>query len=131
MGKSSTGASVTCSGHGRCMSLRDVNSLYTDKYSRSGSEYNNWDADMVHGCNCDAGWEGVRCDLRSCPKGIDPVLVAKEEVQLVDCTCSNSVCKGDFVISFNGIDSAPFTANATEDVIEYLLEVTLVNICVT
>lgn len=24
-----------------------------------------WDADMIHGCDCDIGWEGADCSLRT------------------------------------------------------------------
>lgn len=26
--------------------------------------YEEWDADMIHGCLCDEGWEGYDCSLR-------------------------------------------------------------------
>jgi len=34
----------------RCISMQGV--------------YDGWDADMIHGCVCDDGWEGYDCSLR-------------------------------------------------------------------
>lgn len=32
-----------------------------------------WDAEMMYGCNCDAGYSGPMCSLRSCAVGDDPL----------------------------------------------------------
>ncbi len=34
--------------------------------------YGLWDADSIFGCDCDAGYTGPDCSLRTCPYGIDP-----------------------------------------------------------
>lgn len=38
-----------------------------------------WDANMMYGCNCDAGYSGPMCNLRNCAVGDDP-LTGTEEV---------------------------------------------------
>lgn len=39
-----------------------------------------WDAGMMYGCNCDAGYSGPSCGLRECAVGDDP-LTGTDEVQ--------------------------------------------------
>ena len=36
-------------------------------------DYSLWDADKHQMCVCDAGFEGVDCALRTCPRGADPL----------------------------------------------------------
>jgi len=57
-----TGAGITCSGHGLCLSA----------YA-SQPEYSLWDKDKTMTCECDAGYTGPDCSLRQCPSGADPV----------------------------------------------------------
>lgn len=52
----------TCSGHGVCSTLSEVNSGYTG-----------WDDDKIQVCQCDPGYEGYDCASRSCRLGDDPV----------------------------------------------------------
>ena len=81
-----------CSGHGRCVSMRQMakegsgfpishNTLYEEQASGQG-----WDADRIYGCVCDSGWSvglaagqtqeaewfGPDCSMRHCPSGEDP-----------------------------------------------------------
>ena len=66
---------VTCSGHGRCMTLREAGAPSNwdgRALTRPHATYeNNWDADVT-GCVCDAGFHGHNCSLRTCPTGDDP-----------------------------------------------------------
>lgn len=39
-----------------------------------------WDAGMMYGCNCDAGYSGPSCSLRECAVGDDP-LTGTDEVR--------------------------------------------------
>merc|ERR1712086_192083 len=82
-----------CSGHGRCVSMREMASIDTalpltatlttyDGYEDSIT----WDQDMSYGCVCDSSWEvglesgqtqtpeyfGPDCSLRHCPTGDNP-----------------------------------------------------------
>ena len=83
-----------CNGRGRCQNMRSLDEMSVEKsfiesigiYCRfryyaslkdpgEGSVYlyeSNWDAKMMHGCNCDDGMFGPDCCLRSCPTGDDP-----------------------------------------------------------
>ncbi len=113
-----------CSGNGRCMSLREV-SLYQDYvvYSES-AEYSGWDADMIHGCVCDPGWEGVSCGKRSCPRGDDPLTPATDDVQLVDCKCTT--CQGGMYLTFQGQQTSFLPYNAPAALIQYRLQVSVI-----
>ena len=50
---------------------------------------NLWDADMMYGCNCDAGYTGPSCSLRECAVGDDPL------------TGTDEVCKECHINSIN------------------------------
>lgn len=110
------GLKNVCSGHGRCLSLRESTRLqdFNDYSSYSAYyEYDDWDADMIHGCACEDGWEGPACDLKSCPKGDDPQTAGQDEVQLIDCDCIT--CIGGLFISFRGARTRliPYDADET------------------
>lgn len=53
-----------CSNRGRCMSMRDAASVIDGQSLIFEGVYEGWDADMIHGCLCDDGWEGYDCSLR-------------------------------------------------------------------
>ncbi|KAL7541763.1 hypothetical protein ACHAXR_011191 [Thalassiosira sp. AJA248-18] len=70
----------SCSGHGTCLSMRELGLLHTNADTSPspityGSDPNGaatWDADRIFGCSCDVGFEGYDCSLRTCPQGIEP-----------------------------------------------------------
>ncbi len=108
------------------MSLRDVN-LHQDyvRFEESVS-YTEWDADLIHGCVCDPGWEGVACEKRSCPRGDDPVTTEADngpldDIQLLDCACSS--CTGGLHLTFQGQQTQFIPYDATEKYIEFRLKV--------
>lgn len=109
-----------CSGKGQCMSLREV-SEYQDYDTHLGytSYTNGWDADMIHACVCDEGWEGVSCTKRSCPKGDDPTTVGVDEVQLIDCQCAQ--CAGGLHLTFEGFQTPFIPYDASEELVLYRL----------
>lgn len=123
MGTSASGLNDVCSGHGRCISLRDAAGFpdylnYLDQVI-----YDDWDADMVHGCSCDEGWEGSSCSRRSCPKGDDPYTSGQSrEIQILECVCSGD-CTGSFRLTFQGQTSAIIPLNASISMLKYRLEV--------
>jgi hypothetical protein len=75
-----------CSGHGLCRTLKEVASGARSRKSVSGQagniifsgvreafDYALWDADKHQMCICDAGFSGIDCSSRSCPRGDDPL----------------------------------------------------------
>lgn len=123
MGYSSNGKFDVCSGHGRCLSLRDAaNYVDGDQFTTQVS-YSDWDADMVYGCDCNPGWEGSSCSRKSCPKGDDPYTSDQiYEVQIIDCQCSGN-CAGSFSLVFKGEMTAKIPLNASAELLKYRLEV--------
>lgn len=96
-----------CSGHGTCEYVKDLKfgQSYHDYYD--GSTYDkmglgigakalvdtdlSWDNDRARTCVCDAGWTGLKCNLRMCPVGNDvmdhvpsPTLRQKHTITLYD-----------------------------------------------
>ncbi|KAL9189485.1 hypothetical protein ACHAXT_009160 [Thalassiosira profunda] len=69
-----------CSGHGTCLSMRELALRHEDTDGSPlpitfGSDPNSaatWDADRVHGCLCDEGFSSFDCSRRTCPVGVDP-----------------------------------------------------------
>jgi len=75
-----------CSGQGICRTLREVAAGALSRQavgSRGGSllfagvrepfDYSLWDADKHQMCVCDAGFSGIDCSQRSCPRSNDPL----------------------------------------------------------
>jgi hypothetical protein len=75
-----------CSGQGICRTLREVaaGALSRTAIGNQGGsiifagvkepfDYSLWDADKHQMCVCDAGFTGVDCSLRSCPRHGDPL----------------------------------------------------------
>ena len=123
IGISASGSPDICSGNGRCMSLRDAASVPNYELFLNQVTYDDWDADMVHGCVCNDGWEGSSCSRRSCPKGDDPYTTGQlPEVQVLECSCSDS-CVGTFRLSFEGKNTGRIPLNASAEVLKYRLEV--------
>jgi len=58
-----------CSGHGRCVS----SSVSDDGYGKTNFNSATWDSGKTRECACDRGWQGISCDARICPVGIDPL----------------------------------------------------------
>ena len=71
------GEDAQCSNHGRCISLKDASHLYDGyKWTSTASYTTPWDADRVHGCDCDAGYFGYDCSQQLCTLGDDPTATA-------------------------------------------------------
>ena len=58
---------AVCSGHGTC---KDIKTLAAEQ---SGNVYNLWDEHTTMGCDCDAGFSGPDCSLKTCKAGADPL----------------------------------------------------------
>ena len=57
----------SCSGHGVCKTIKQLAA------ADHGNVYELWDKDATMGCECDAGYYGPDCSLRSCKYGVDPL----------------------------------------------------------
>lgn len=71
-----------CSGHGVCLSARNMYRTSADDQVTGGVSVANaqgisyefpWDADGTQSCYCDYGFRGHDCSLRECPSGSDPL----------------------------------------------------------
>lgn len=78
---------VTCNGRGTCMTLAEaarrreqITALPPLAYGLSTNAAA-WDANMIQGCVCEAGWTGYDCTQRDCPLGSDPLFRGSLEVQ--------------------------------------------------
>ncbi|KAA0165806.1 hypothetical protein FNF31_01783 [Cafeteria roenbergensis] len=103
-----------CSGHGRCMSMREAAAEVNGFSLLRKVLYDEpWDADVLRGCVCDPEWEGYDCSQRRCPRGDDPLTAGQsDEVQLLSCSCPNDECVGDMTLSFYGQASPRINATS-------------------
>ena len=86
-----------------------------------------WDADMVRGCTCDAGFASWDCAERPCPLGDDPLTTGQaDEVQLVRCDLDPDAPQwlgNQFTLSFRSAVTRPFSPRATAaDIAALLME---------
>ena len=68
-----------CEDHGRCQSLYYFASMQDPGEGTVYTYEDVWDAFMLYGCNCDPGFSGPSCGLRTCAVGDDP-LTGTDEV---------------------------------------------------
>jgi hypothetical protein len=92
-----TAAGAACSGHGACLSMAQLaatasvnGEVAPVSYGADPALVATWDAHMVRGCHCDAGWGGFDCASATCARGED--VTAREwdasltdEVQSLTC----------------------------------------------
>jgi len=85
-----TGCPNDCSGHGRCLSMKqlattsDALPLSSPTTYTGNEDTTTWDEEKLYGCVCDSSWEvglgdgetqepewfGPDCSLRHCPSGL-------------------------------------------------------------
>jgi len=116
-GVSWRGHTEQCSGHGRCITLREAGEHVDHLHFHGAGSYSGWDEDMLAGCACQPGWEGPACSLRSCPKGDDPDTAGTDEVQLFECTCTT--CSGGVRFAFRGDTTLDVPFDASDDLIRH------------
>lgn len=104
IGLNPNGIVSPCYGNGRCISLREASQFQDYDTFNTKTVYNGWDADMIYGCDCDAGFAGVSCNQTACPFGVDPLATGVSEKQLIDCRCDDSggACTGGLRVTFRG-----------------------------
>jgi hypothetical protein len=103
-----------CSEHGVCISLKDAARIYDGWSLNHTTTYTLWDADVSFGCQCDPGWSGHDCSVKSCDKGLDPRNggSASETVTLI-CTAGASFY-GKFKLRFVGrVGKTSLTGSST------------------
>lgn len=82
-----------CMSHGKCVSMQDhalnqvvaraLTDTFVFRYETT------WDSDKINGCECDTGYRGPNCALKTCPRGDDPLTVGQvNELQLLQCQTS-------------------------------------------
>lgn len=116
----------TCNGHGRCLSMyelalaADENGDATDYvYGSDPNAGETWDARRAYGCECDEGYSGYDCTLRSCPTGDDPGTYDQvQERQILRCDADG----GSFALTFRQQQTAAIAWNATASEVELALE---------
>jgi hypothetical protein len=95
---------LLCNGHGKCESMQYHAEQKDPGRGTLFSYSNRWDAKMLYGCVCDAGYTGHDCLLRDCPRGDDPLTGTRDdtngqqvdEKQLLNCKATG----GKFVLYF-------------------------------
>jgi hypothetical protein len=98
---------VDCNGHGTAMNLHDAAELNDGYNFNRTTTYNQWDAAIFSGCNCDPGWGGHDCSLRMCDSGPDlrrtlGKTSKKYETATLVCQCKSTGCSGNFKLNFMG-----------------------------
>jgi hypothetical protein len=110
-----------CGGHGQCKSMR-VAAQYRDESVNTATYTTNWDADMIHGCDCDVGFHGYACELRTCPFGDDPMTGGQvDEVQLFRCDLDPAGGQ-QFTFRFRKETTVVFSASSSAAEVEAALE---------
>mmetsp|Transcript_10842 Transcript_10842/g.14124 ORF Transcript_10842/g.14124 Transcript_10842/m.14124 type:complete len:663 (+) Transcript_10842:334-2322(+) len=115
-----------CNNNGKCLNMADLAKMATINgvrqdytYGETPNDPNTWDAEMVYGCLCDAGWTGYDCSLRLCPFGDDPVTEDQEnEIQEVSCTGDS----GSFYMTFREAITEEISYAASASELEAYLE---------
>merc|ERR1719359_511854 len=81
-----------------------------------------WDYNRMFGCNCDEGWQGYDCSLRSCLNGDDPNSTGQlDEIQSLSCINPSNVA-GTLILTFRGASTEPISSTATAEEVKTVLE---------
>jgi hypothetical protein len=116
-----------CAAHGRCHSMRhhaetvDRGALHPPApYTNVRTAYpyrDVWDADMIHGCTCDSGYDGWDCGERRCAGGDDPLTTGQaDDVQLLRCDidpADPAYAGPQLSLSFRGAVTRPLSPSAS------------------
>lgn len=110
----------TCSGRGKCLTMREAAAKWDGRaLVRPSVPYDNWDADQVQGCVCDAGFSGYDCSRSECPRGDDPLTGGQRNEKLVVACQAEG---GYWFLSFRGETSRPIPYDAGHGTVERILE---------
>jgi hypothetical protein len=126
-----------CGGAGQCVTMRRHAQALDPGLLPAPAPYTNirapypyvanWDAEMIQGCACDAGYAGVACGERVCPVGDDPLTTGQvDEVQLLRCDidpADPAYAGPQFTLEFRGAVTRPFAPTvAAYDLAVLLME---------
>ncbi|ETV66968.1 hypothetical protein H257_16764 [Aphanomyces astaci] len=120
------GSGNECSGHGQCLTLRQLAPLVRSNGVVAGFTFgddpNNpwtWEAEKIQSCLCDPPFYGYDCSLVDCPHGDDPnTYLDVQEVQQVQCIASG----GSFTLTFREQTTASIAWNANLATVKQALE---------
>jgi EGF-like domain len=113
-----------CSGHGRCRIADElgygINAGASAVIGTSNGNdaktwpYYNWDQSRSRLCECDAGYEGLNCALRSCPQGSDiMVAIQTDQVQTVTLNFATTIdSTKTFALTFTSKTGDRYTTSA-------------------
>merc|ERR1711871_707279 len=113
------GCPKSCSGHGQCLSMKEIGQTTTVEPLGITVNYGGainaetWDEDRVTGCLCDSSWPGglgrgelqlgqyfgADCSKKRCPSGDDPFT---KDVNESDCSGRSNNNVGDPVANRTG-----------------------------
>ena len=119
LGVGDAGLPLGCSGHGECLSLRDLARFEYDRWSQRFTYETPWDASSIYGCLCTFPYTGPACLSRICPEGDDPLTSGQaNEVQLLSCIGLS----GKLVLRFAGLPSKEIALDASPRDVEAAIE---------
>jgi hypothetical protein len=91
--------SERCSDNGVCLTISQLYTFYTPYASGA---YDAWDADQATMCVCFPGYTGPACEMRMCPKGVDPLTTALSQRTIrITTTAASGTMSGYFRFYFN------------------------------
>jgi hypothetical protein len=83
--------------------MSEAAQMYDGSSLQHRTTYDNWDAHMLRGCVCDAGFEGYDCSQLTCQDGVHPFEADKSPEQaFLHCYCEGSQCVGDIKLRMQG-----------------------------
>lgn len=119
-----------CNGHGECQDMatlatyatkNGVNLRYT--YGLIPNNVLTWDFNRIQGCNCNGGWTGYDCSLRTCSLGDNPDTVGQfDEIQSIQCVGDGTAAGAFFILGFRDEVTDPIPASASTSAIKDALE---------
>eukprot|EP00501_MAST-03F_sp_TOSAG23-6_P000078 GSMAST32.ASY1.ANO1.80.1 assembled CDS len=110
-----------CSGHGTCLTMKDV-AKFSDNngdlienasYGLVPNNESTWDFDQIKHCHCDAGYTGIGCADRECPRTDDINTLGENEVQKITCQTSYVLEDCKFKLTFRQQSTPFFTKTST------------------
>jgi hypothetical protein len=119
-----TSRTVVCSGHGQCLSMRQLaHNHYANgvpspqTYGGVANDPATWDADQLRGCLCDEGWMGHDCSTRMCPFGNDPsndhMVGQEQQAELQSLVCTELTGPSTLELTFRGFTTRAISSSAS------------------